>query len=223
MAVEPMGCAVLRKVGGTLVWVIAGLLGSAVIYAAWLFVIEAQIPLRIRHGGQIYTGHWEEGYVSAHGTWVIENGRQAFPNQITELTCLRSERLCRSATAIAGDTLSVDTETYEVLHWTDDTVVLTTSSALCVDYTYTISRAEERVVGRRTPKRNVDSMCDVGTKDILELSLGDGSKVTLALQQEARVRTRPFMVAGLAVVWVFIASRLLRRRSRGSVVAGAPA
>jgi hypothetical protein len=215
--------AVLRKAGRTLGWVVAGLLGNVAIYAAWLLVIEAQVPLSIRHGGQIYTGHWEEGYVSAHGTWVIENGRQAFPNQITEMTCLQAERLCRSATAIAGDTLSVETEAYEVLHWTDDAVVLTTSSALCVDYTYTISRAEERVVGRRTPKRNVDSMCDVGTKEILELSLVDGSKVTSALQQEARVRTRPFMGAGLTVVWVFIASRLLRRRSTGSVVAGAPA
>ena len=45
-------------------------------------------------------------------------------------------------------------------------------------------------------------------------ALVDGSKIKSDSQEEARSRTRPVMWAAFAVLWMFIASRLFRRRLR---------
>ena len=61
-------------------------------------------PLWIRHGGYpgLQSGYvsselWDYGYVSAAGTWVIEDGPSAFPRQTTEIHCNRETKECISA------------------------------------------------------------------------------------------------------------------------------
>ena len=62
------------------------------------------------------------------------------------------------------------------MRWTNDTIIFTTY-AQCVDYTYTISRASERLVGTRTPKK-----AEVGT------CLGGVGKDTCAAFPEERLQ-----------------------------------
>lgn len=199
-------------------WVLLGIIGSIGIVAIWLTSMTLYVPVKIRSGYGVHTNQWDQGYVSASGTWVIENDRQAFPVQYSELTCILSEKQCQSATAeiMFGNMLSVDRQIYSVERWTDDTVIFTASSALCVDYTYTISRANQRVVGTRTRKKNPGPSCFSGS-ETLQLSLVDGFKVTQQLEKEASSNTQPFMWATLVAFWVFIGFRVFRRQSRTSV------
>jgi hypothetical protein len=208
---------VARKAG----WVLLGIVGSIAIVAVWLMTITLQVPVKIRSGYGVHTNQWDEGYVGATGTWVIDNDRQAFPVQYTELTCFLPDKQCRSATGeiVFGDTLSVSTERYDIVRWTADTIIFTTASAMCVDYTYTISRANQRVVGTRSPKKNRDSLCTTGA-ETLQLSLTDGFKVTQQLESEASARTQPFMWAALVVLWIFIGFRIFRKKAKNSLVLG---
>jgi hypothetical protein len=43
------------------------------------------------------------------------------------------------------------------------------------------------------------------------LSLKDGFRVQMALEEEARGRAQPFVWAGLTVLWLFIGIRVFRR------------
>jgi hypothetical protein len=158
----------LKAFGRVVGWLFLGLIGSAAILAMMLLYVGTQVPVHLRSGGKIFANSWDSGFVHASGTWVIENDTQAFPLQFTELRCYRQDNECTSATAEVtfGDTLSVDTDRYEVVRWTNDTIIFTTS-ALCVDYTYTVSRASERLVGTRTPKKAATDTCLVrGTAGI---------------------------------------------------------
>jgi hypothetical protein len=44
---------------------------------------------------------WDEGYVSADGTWVLVNETQAFPEQAVKLECFRDIGVCAEATVRA--------------------------------------------------------------------------------------------------------------------------
>jgi hypothetical protein len=208
---------VARKAG----WVLFGLVGSIAIVAIWLMSMSLHVPVKIRSGYGVHTNQWDQGYINATGTWVIENDRQAFPVQYTDLTCYLPDKQCRSATGeiVFSDTLSVSTELYDIVRWTADTIIFTTTSAMCVDYTYTISRTNQRVVGTRSPKKNRDPIC-VGGADTLQLSLSDGSKVTQQLESEASAKTQPFMWAALVVLWIFVGFRVFRRKPSPALVAG---
>jgi hypothetical protein len=215
----------LRTIGRFVGWVLVGLAGTVAVFASTALYMKIQVPVNLRSGGNVFTSNWDNGFVHASGTWVIENDRQAFPLQVAEVLCRRSDSECTSATAEVtfGGLLNVDTDRYEVVRWTTDTIIFTTS-ALCVDYTYTISRASERLVGTRTPKRAGSASCPSGAgKDTLQLSLKDGFKVQMGLEDEARSRAQPFLWAGLTVLWLFIAMRVFRRRASSAKASEATA
>jgi hypothetical protein len=92
-----------------------------------------------------------------------------------------------------------------------------TTSAMWVDYTYTISRANQRVVGTRSPKKNCDPSCITGA-DTFQLSLTDGFKVTQQLENEASARTQPFMWAALVVLWIYIGFQVFPKKAMNSLV-----
>ncbi|WNJ90075.1 hypothetical protein [Bosea sp. 685] len=205
---------VLPRVFG---WLLVGFAGTVAVFSTMFVYVGTQVPVNIRMGGKVSDNSWDAGLVSASGTWVIENEKQAFPLQYTELRCFRAESACRSATAEVsfGGTLTVDMDYYEVARWTNDTIIFTTS-AQCVSYTYTISRASARIVGIRTPKKTTDDTClqSMG-KDTLQLSLKDGFRVQMALEEAARGRAQPFVWTALAILWMFVLPRVWRRKAVG--------
>lgn len=207
-----------KALGRIVGWVLVGLVGTAAIFSMMFLYVGKQVPVSIPMGGKVFDSSWDNGFVHASGTWVIENERQASPLQYTEVSCFRADNACRSATAEVsfGGYLSVDADRYEIAKWTDDTIIFTTS-ALCVNYTYTISRASARLVGTRTPKKTADGACPQGVgKNTLQLSLKDGYLVQRALEEEARGQAQPFVWATLGIFWLFILTRIFRRRRVGA-------
>ena len=207
----------LRRFGRIFAWFLVGLAGTVVIVASWFVAVRAAVPVHLRSGGFVETKEWDQGVVTASGTWVVENDRQAFPLQITELTCVRSEEKCRSATAeIAFNLLTVKSEDHGIVRWSDDAIVFASTTAPCADYTYTISRPNPRVVGTSSPKNAQDATCATSSQGgALQLSLQDGSSVSRRLEEEAGARYQPLMWIALAALWIFVTGRIIRRpRSR---------
>ncbi|HEV2557866.1 MAG TPA: hypothetical protein VGU45_04500 [Microvirga sp.] len=198
-------------------WLLVGGLGSLAIVSGWRYYVETQVPVKLRPGGSVETAMWDRGYVAANGTWVVENG-PARPLQFTNIGCFRSDNTCRAATAeiAGGNILSLETATYKVTRWSETTLIFVNNDAPCADYTYTISRANQRVVGTAAPRRNTAESCPAG-EEALQLSLVDGARVTRTLEQEANARAQPVAWASLAALWVLVLSCLVRRRHEGEV------
>ena len=196
-------------------WVLIGTVGSLAIVQGWGYYVDTQVPVKLRPGGSVETSLWDRGYVTANGTWVAESGDQSRPLQYTSVACYRSDNTCRSATAevLANSTLSLDTVTYKVVQWSETTLMFVNSESPCSEFTYTISRVNQRVVGTRSPKRNPSESC-AADESTMQLTLVDGAKVTKAQEQDANARAQPIAWAILAALWVFVASGLFRRPNR---------
>jgi hypothetical protein len=196
-------------------WVLLGAFGSLAIVYGWRYYVETQVPVKLRPGGAVETSLWERGFVTANGTWVVESGQDPQALQYTTVACYRSDNTCRSATAevMANNTLSLDTATYKVVRWTETTLMYVNSEAPCVEFTYTINRANQRVVGTRSSKKNPAESCP-GNEDVVQLTLVDGAKVTKTQEQDANARAQPVAWASLAALWVFVLSGCFRRGDR---------
>jgi hypothetical protein len=130
----------LKRIAFTLVWLVMGLLGTAAIFSAGIFIIKAQVPVTIGSGGKVYADFWDEGYVSTEGTWIIEGIKQAFPLQTSMIICYKQEGRCTSAQAeiASGDRLFLDVERFEITKWDATTLVFhehfSRLRRLCVHY-----------------------------------------------------------------------------------------
>jgi hypothetical protein len=93
------GNPMLMKIGRVIAWLLIGITTSiAIVWAAGAYV-AVQVPVKPSGGGTVYTDAWDRGYVSADGTWVIENERSASPIQVTDIACYREDNQCQLATA----------------------------------------------------------------------------------------------------------------------------
>lgn len=205
----------MRTIGRGFIWLLIGLLGSAFIAFITMWIVERQSLPRIASGGSVFTSFWDRGYVSAKGTWIIEDSKQAFPRQTTEIKCYRDEKECQSAQAeiTFGDTLSVQTERFSVTTWDNNTIVYTSTEPSCVSYIYTISRASERVTGQRKPKQAADDLCkQVLEQRVLNLTMRDGFQVWQQLQQETMSSTLPYMWVTIGIWWAFAIFKIVHPR-----------
>ena len=202
----------MRAVGRTLLWIFVGLLGSALIGLLAIWSIESQSNPKISSGRAVFTSFWDRGYVTATGTWVIEEAQQAFPSQTTEIKCYRDEKQCYSAQAeiTFGETLAVQSERFPITTWDANTIVYTSTDPTCVTYVYTISRASERITGQRRPKKNVEGTCDLLEQRVFNLTMRDGLQVWQQLQNDVASKTFPFMWVALGLWWAFIIYRLVK-------------
>jgi hypothetical protein len=207
----------LKRIAFTLVWLVIGLLGTAAIFLAGVFSIYAQVPIKIASGGEVLANLWDRGYVSAEGTWIIEGTKQAFPVQITKITCYKQQGHCTSARAEIGfgDTLSLEVDRFEITKWDATTLVFADTYARCVDYVYTIDRSNLRTFGTRKSKQDADDHCKLMEQRDLKLTLVNGGTVWQSLRGDASARTMPFLLAAMALWWVFVLYRVVRtwRRS----------
>jgi len=177
-----------RQGGG--VWrVLKWLLLALVVWVLLLFAagrtVEKEVPF-VLPSRSVVTGMWDKGYVSAMGTWVIDNAKSAAPFQTSTISCWRSEDVCREARAqlVNGNYLDVDLDVYEIEKWDAHTIIYTTDSPTCVHYTYTIDRASEAVSGVRVVKTPDDPRC-VDLDRRLVLRLVDGLDVHMKAREEA--------------------------------------
>ena len=76
---------ILKAIGWISLVLIVGLgCTIAIGYVADSF-IESKTGVRLLSGPSVLTDAWDQGYVSAEGTFTIDNDRQAFPIQTTKI------------------------------------------------------------------------------------------------------------------------------------------
>jgi len=210
----------MRTAGRILLWLFIGVLGSALIGFVAIASIEYQSLPKIGSGGSVFTSFWDRGFVSATGTWVIEDTKQAFPRQTTEIKCYRDEKQCLSAQAeiTFGDTLSLQTERMTITSWDANTIVYASTEPTCVTYVYTITRASERVTGQRRPKQSANDHCKQFLEQrVLNLTMRDGFQVWQQLQHEVASKTYPYMWVALGLWWACVVYRAFRRSLRSQI------
>jgi hypothetical protein len=195
---------ILKLTGWIALVLLIGLAGSIGVVAIAGSAIDDATKVRLPSGPIVFTDSWDRGYVSAEGTFVIDNDRQAFPLQITKMQCYRDDKACTVAMAEVGfgNTLNLELSTQAISLWNSTTIHIRTD-ATCVEYIYTIDRANKRVLGTRSKKQGVTG-CDVFDSKPLTLTLANGFDVWWKLNQEAIAKYSPFMWAGLALWWVTV-------------------
>jgi hypothetical protein len=218
------GEKIMKRLVRGLGWVLVGIVGTLTLLLVRNAALSHNVPVRPGLGPLVSTNMWKDGMIWARGTWIMENDRPAFPLQMTEIYCVRSHGTCTTATAeVQDDALNVEMETLQIDRWSDDAVVVSNSSAVCADYIYTISRANQRMVGTRSPKKRSDDRCSLASANTIQMTLGNGFDVALRMEREAASKVDPFLWTALVVLWLFVASRFVRRRRSTPVVTGEPA
>ena len=133
---------------------------------------------------------WDDGYVSAEGTWALQGEEQAWPEQTSRIRCLRNHGICLETTAIvesslfgtAERSLSVDLVIYQIERW--DNVELVTKpyrGAYCVQQVRRISRIQKSVTGIRSTV-STDDLCQGMAEKYLVLV--DGLELSQELQKK---------------------------------------
>jgi hypothetical protein len=163
-----------------------------IVFVAWVALIVAagawisnkvpvSLPMR-----SMFTDSWDRGWVQATGTWTIENDKQAFPFQTSEIDCRRDEGVCRESRASigGGDTLQVDSDAHKIVKWDAHTVVYVNESPTCAQYKYTLNRATKTVIGVRERLQSNDPICSNLTERLV-LNLSDGLKLTIQAREDA--------------------------------------
>lgn len=203
----------LKFVGRFLLTLVLGIAGTIAILVGSGVLIGSENSVRLPSGPFVYTDAWDRGYVVATGTWTMDNARQAFPIQTSKIQCYRELKTCTAAQAdIAfGNFLSLETYRYDITRWDNSTILFQTATP-CVEYVYTIDRANKRAIGTRTTKANPTEDCSLVENRRLSLTLSDGFEVWSKINQEVERKIVPFMWAGVAVWWIIVALFVWRRR-----------
>jgi hypothetical protein len=210
---------VARAIGRAVLWLLLGLAGSVVILIVATDVMDRRGYPQLQ-SGRVFTEFWDRGYVTAVGTWVFEDTKQAFPHQTTDIKCYRETKECKSAQAeIAFDILTVQTETFPITSWDSQSIVYVSTDPLCVTYTYTISRSTNRVTGQRQTKPSSPTgSCETFEKRTFALSLRDGFEVWQQLKRDHERNVLPIMYGALGAWWAFIVYRIVRTLRRRTLV-----
>ena len=201
------GRAVLKKlfkVLGIFALTIAGLF---VILALYVFEIDSRVPVELLSRGRVYVDQWDQGYVSAKGTWASDQEGSVDPLNVSDITCLRDHKLCFIAEAsvydLHGKYLDADGSFADIKRWDNSTLEYQTD-AQCVSYTYVIDRATQKLIARRVKKPDAkDGLCS-STDDDLTLNFVPGFNVVQALKKEAAPNTVA-LVAATAFVLLMLA------------------
>jgi len=147
----------------------------------------------------VFTDLWDEGYVSASGTWVLSNDKMGKPEQTSKINCDRHSNICTEAVAIVSGKgseriLFVDIDTYEIERWDDYEIVTKPlqSTIGCVRYVRRINRLQKSVTGIRSTIQNEDMCKGVDSKEIY-MVLTDGFNVYWDLLQERNKKWRQLL------------------------------
>lgn len=146
----------------------------------------------------VYLSDWDEGYVSANGTWALVNETQAIPEQAVTLECFRESRVCAEATALIMRTLdtpgvSVDIDWYDIERWDDKEIVTKPKEFGCTRYIRRINRIQKSVTGVRSTISTEGSCKGMEAKDLF-MTLADGVKVYSQLLEKQRKNSQKLLL-----------------------------
>jgi hypothetical protein len=160
--------------------------GLICILGLHIMAIDHAVPAWLSGDGRVYVNSWDLGYVSATGTWVIDQERHAFPLNVSTVSCVRDENICYDAQAnISSGFLNSYLDSYPIVRWDRSTIQFQNNSPGCVTYIYVIDRATQKLSGRRTKRPDVDKeQCGIVSDD-LRLSFTDGRAVVEGLRRES--------------------------------------
>jgi hypothetical protein len=126
---------------------------------------------------------WDDGYVSATGTWVIDQNRISDPMNVSTVSCVRNENICYDAQASISSG-SFDSYLYSYLERYP---------------------ATQKISGRRTKRSDADKeLCTNIVSDDLRLSLMNGREVVEGLRRES-APTVASLVIGTSFVLLMLA------------------
>lgn len=149
--------------------------------------VRSQVPVSL-YGHSIFVDLWDDGYVALEGTWVMENEKHAYPLNTSTIVCRVRTKECTDSSAKihAGSTplLKATEDVHEITSWNKDTLIYQTS-ALCVDYVYTVSRATKQVSGIRKAKSGANPSCSDQRPEI-KLRLTNGWDTYWQMEKDAR-------------------------------------
>lgn len=165
-------------------------------------------------GGSRFVGvsMWNDGFVSATGSWTMLNDRPADPIQSSEIRCYMAMGICIEAVAKLGKGKYLAAELYvrKINDWTQDRLSYT-ENALCVVIDYTIDRVTSQVTGNRMSIKPMPEGCSDMRQTDLSLVLTDGFEIW----KQERARETPwtwigFLEALLLVLGVYVVVRIWR-------------
>jgi hypothetical protein len=140
----------------------------------------------------VFLDSWNQGYVSAKGTWVLTNEKMGLPEQATDIHCFRDRRTCTEATAIVSGkgsnrSLTVDSDFYEIERWDEYEIVTKPKETGlgCARYVRRFNRVQKSVTGLRSTIATGGACQGVETKE-LNMTLSDGFKVYWELNKSAK-------------------------------------
>ncbi|MFZ2448622.1 MAG: peptidoglycan-binding domain-containing protein [Syntrophobacteraceae bacterium] len=149
-------------------------------------------------GLSVVTNFWDDGVVSARGTWTISNEKMGEPEQTSKIECYRSWGLCIESTAIlqrisGSPSLFNDIDTYEIERWDEKEIVTKPKDfGGCTRYVRRINRLQESVTGIRSTVSNKD-ICKGVDQDEKYLVLKDGFEVYMEVKMNHGRKVRELM------------------------------
>ena len=168
-----------------------------------------------RHDTPIYAStytnvsRFEDYSVTATGTWIIENDQIAYPVNTAEIQCYKERKTCQliQASVVVPSldssdnsfSLTLDTQTYEIISWTENEVVSRPfRTDQCRSTVLTINTAAKEVY--EITRNNNQEGCKFG--DLLELPpleqpqvarLAEGFEITYAYWKERKDSHNKYM------------------------------
>ena len=132
--------------------------------------------------GPIMSVHGFPGvYVSAEGAWIRPGSTDQLGPHAVKIVCDAESQLCTETQADIdgnawyGPYLFLNSNTYPVEEWADDSVTYVKDDATCVRYFTRIDLAQKRVTSTRTirPNKARDQSCSFLDAE-MQLELSDG-------------------------------------------------
>lgn len=212
-----------QKRNAVLLWLLAWPFG-ALVFMTVAGALTTSYQATPAFGG-FYAESWEDGYVTASGTWELEGEALAAPVNHVEISCRREEGYCLEARAelfTQGNILGVATDRRQIVSWTRDTIATRTDTS-CGSYVMTISRGSESVNALEVNARSEGAGTSAIPCHLLEprkeFRLVDGGRRDFD-SIPARAAGQQRAIAALVALWsLFVGWRIFRilRRRRVSL------
>jgi hypothetical protein len=133
------------------------------------------------------TDYWEDGYVSAQGTWTMANEKLAFSEHTSMIKCYRDTATCVYAIAtISRDSttfLDVDVDNYYVERWDKYEIITKPKDVACTRNVIRVNRTQKSVTLTRSSISNEGLCKNIETKE-KHSTLSDGVDVYLRLSED---------------------------------------
>ncbi|MBS4082935.1 MAG: hypothetical protein KGZ73_05240 [Rhizobiales bacterium] len=191
----------MRTAARVLAWFLGGIAGTVALFL--LLVLASHYynyPVSLPTGVTVSTPLWNEGIVTASGTWVDD--RDTVNHQTAKVQCIRSEQQCAFMVAeVFLGTLYLHSDTYRISQW-DSSLIRFVNETNCVTDTYTIERVSQRAFGTRVKK----DVAACGHKDLrpIQYTLVDGFDASMRWTRDAVTPVWMAAIAAFVVWWAFI-------------------